>query len=162
MKIVELLNERNECECIFLKRPNSIDNVLDGVLLNVTGWMGGIPTTVEYVADVWIKPDGDSHFYFYGEGYDGSKPTEDDNSYIPSYYNFYGFNSYIKHFKGLMFVYQLAKDTIGYSFDDTGTAKHNDLTCLSNILKGCTLMERTLDNFPYLEETLLGYINKIT
>lgn len=116
MKIFKLINKKsNQCELIFVPvRDNEFTHSLSGMLLATWGNYIATDIDFDFIADVLIKWDGCSHFSFFGEDYIGD--TKDENT-CNGYYHICGFNSYIRHFRSMVFAWQLAINKLGDKFD---------------------------------------------
>ena len=126
--VYRLIDEYNRP--IFEFRGKYDDYSLSGQLYWIVGWdMNYTPMDYEFVADMSIKWDGCSHWYFNGMDY------SEDNKEIDGYYHICGEECYIEFMQGIMFVYELAKKSIG-KFDNFKSYKRK-----INLLEGCKIIK---------------------
>jgi len=122
IKAMQLIKTKtNMPEIIFVPvDEENFKNSLHGILLEVTSWSSNdlknytIPSDTDFIANIYIKWDGCSHWSFYGEDYMNDKEHEDD---VDGYYHICGFDSYVKFMRSMVFGYQLAIDKLGNDFD---------------------------------------------
>ena len=158
MKIYGLINKKlEECELIFVPiRENDFKNSLNGILLELTSWSGKSATDIgnsdfNFIANIYLKWDGCSHFNFYGQDYVGDKESKQN---CDSYYHICGFNSYIKHFRSMVFAYQLAINKLGECFDsEYEIPEYNKFKKSIDLLEGYEIKEIILED----EQSVLWY-----
>lgn len=69
----------------------------------------------EFVAEVYCKFDGCTHWYFFGEGYDPESRTNDDD--IDAYYHLCGPETFIEHIRNMCFIWKVAEMALIESYD---------------------------------------------
>lgn len=158
MKTYQLINkEAGYCESIFVK-SNEYDLSLKGILLEANSWSIVDKSVVNcsFIASLCIKWDGCSHFWFKGEDYLNDSEHEDDED---SYYHICGFNSYIEHFRSMIFAWKLAEENID-KIDWIETKEYNQFKSQMNLLDGYEIKEVELyddsEIYPYVEKLLRG------
>ena len=109
MRFAELIDlETNHVIATYTQTKN-YDVSLYGEVKIVNSWEeNGKPNETGFFADVTVKWDGCSHFYFYGEDY--TKENEEKDSY----YHICGVPYYIKFMRVLTFIYELMVKHVGY------------------------------------------------
>lgn len=153
MKIFKLINNKtDECELIFVPvRDEDFTCALNGMLLEATSWGSDLTDSdFDFIADLSIKWDGCSHFRFFEQDCTGD--TEDEN--CDSYYHICGFDSYIKHFRSMVFAWQLAINKLGDTFDSNyELPEYEEFKKHIDLLNGYEIEEEILKN----EDSVLWY-----
>lgn len=70
----------------------------------------------EFVADVYCKFDGCTHWYFLGEGHDPDSCSHDDDFY--PYYHLCGPECFIAHIRNMCFIWKVAEMVLIESYPD--------------------------------------------
>lgn len=156
MKAIQLVNTKTNCpEIIFVPvREEEFIHSLNGILLEATSWRSDnlkdyeIPSDTEFIASIYIKWDGCSHWRFYGQDYMNDEEHEDDKD---PYYHICGFDSYIKFMRSMVFAYQLAIDKLGDNFD-----KHYEIPEYEQFKQSINLLDGyEIKETEYTEDDML-------
>lgn len=76
----------------------------------------------EFVAEVYCKFDGCTHWYFFGEDHDPELRTHDNE--IDSYYHLCGPECFIEHIRNMCFIWKVAEMAMVESYDDYDGGEH--------------------------------------
>lgn len=108
----KLINKNNVIETIFeMKEDWDATYNISGVVKNVISWSfdGDEPLDYELFANIYVKWDGCSHFWF--EGMDNLYSEEDRGK--DSYYHICGVRDYIGFMRNLVFCYEIMIENLG-------------------------------------------------
>ena len=109
LKSAELIDLKNNHIIATYIQTDNYEVSLSGIVHIANSWEeNGKPYETEFFADVIVKWDGCSHFYFYGEDY--TKENEEKDSY----YHICGVPYYIKFMRVMAFIYELMVNHVGY------------------------------------------------
>jgi hypothetical protein len=108
-KYIKLVNEDQNVVTVFEIEEIS-KSYISGTLKTVNSWdeENEYDCDFDYIAGVFIKWDGCSHFNFKGEDYNENKEET-----IDGYYHLCGVDMYIDLMRSLSFAYQIMVDQIG-------------------------------------------------
>lgn len=93
----------------YYNRKNDYPLSADGEIHIVTAWnLDDSPYHTDFFAEMFVKWDGCSHFYFYGDDYLNTKKAD-------SYYHICGAYDLVNHMRMLVFAYEVMVEHVGYS-----------------------------------------------
>lgn len=141
MKQAKLIDENGYVVAVFI--PNKdYTHAISGTMYEVVSWeLNDEPMDVNFFANVSVKWDGCSHFYFYGSDYrKGLVPyvyeEKGNDKEKDGYYHICGFDSYLTHMKIMCFAYELMIRQLGTN--STNGDEYEQLKKL-NLLDGCEI-----------------------
>jgi hypothetical protein len=106
----ELIDNQGDVIAIF-ERDKNYKASIAGTIKKAIAWNDdGSPYETEFFANVSVKWDGCSHFWFCGEDYNDKSTDIRD-----AYYHICGIDSYIDFMRILVFVYEIMVKHVGYN-----------------------------------------------
>lgn len=148
IKVFELVNTNCDYQPEIIYVPDLNDNTYEygmtGQMFSISSWSKADDSDVynkpgepEYIAGMYIKFDGCSHWYFKGEDYNGEDDSED------SYYHICGFSTYTFQMRALMFGFQLLVNKLGEDkVDSDEYKKFINFKEKSGLLEGYIIREK--------------------
>lgn len=130
---------------IIAKFEFEADPSIIGKCWSAIGWIGDDDTPVEweFVADVYCKWDGCTHWNFWGEDYD---PEIDNKEEKDSYYHLCGCHCFANHIRYMCFIWKVSEMVLSKS---VGTDDYYDSEEIKNLielmLKDYTIEEGEVD-----------------